>query len=265
MNGGSRWPEWMRRTARYGLVAKGVLYGTLGILALRLAIGFEGEEASQTGAIQTIARQPLGQILLAVLAVGLAGYAGWRLVQAYEYESDEPASLAWSKRAAFVIRAGLYGVMCVLTVQEFIGSAGGAPEESVTAQVLRLPFGVAVVTAIGAGIVLAGLYQGYRAVTRGFVDELSGQRVHGDTRWIVRTGVVGHAARLVVFCLAGGFLIRAAVRFDPDNGVGLDGALQEVVTQPAGRVLIALAAVGLVVYAVWCFVMARVAEVRDME
>ena len=38
-------------------------------------------------------------------------------------------------------------------------------------------------------------------------------------------GVFGHLARMVVFGLIGYFLIKAAIDYDPDKAVGLDGAL----------------------------------------
>ncbi|MBA3747067.1 MAG: DUF1206 domain-containing protein [Solirubrobacterales bacterium] len=68
--------------ARAGLVARGVSYGIIGILALKLAFGSGGETTSQQGALQTIAGEPFGQVLLIAMAVGLAGYAIWRLVRA---------------------------------------------------------------------------------------------------------------------------------------------------------------------------------------
>src|ERR1700682_5721608 len=71
--------EWM---ARVGLVARGVVYGVVGILALKLAVGSGGKATTQRGALQTIAREPSGRALLIAMAVGLAGYAIWRLVRA---------------------------------------------------------------------------------------------------------------------------------------------------------------------------------------
>ena len=41
-------------------------------------------------------------------------------------------------------------------------------------------------------------------------------------------GVFGHLARAVVFALIGYFLVRAAIDYDPDEAVGLDGALAKL-------------------------------------
>src|ERR1700759_862079 len=72
--------ETVRALGRTGLVARGVVYGVIGILAFKLAIGSGGKTQSQTGALQTIAHQPFGAALLVALAIGLAAYAVWRLV-----------------------------------------------------------------------------------------------------------------------------------------------------------------------------------------
>ena len=56
--------EGLRALARVGLVARGLVYGVIGVLALKLALGAGGKTASQAGAMQTIASEPLGVVLL---------------------------------------------------------------------------------------------------------------------------------------------------------------------------------------------------------
>ena len=55
---------WVERLGRAGLVAKGVLYGVVGILALKVAFGADEENADREGALRTIAAQPFGRGLL---------------------------------------------------------------------------------------------------------------------------------------------------------------------------------------------------------
>ena len=71
--------EWL---ARAGLVARGVIYAIIGLLAIKLALGDGGKTTDQNGALATIARQPFGKALLILMTIGLAGYASWRLVRA---------------------------------------------------------------------------------------------------------------------------------------------------------------------------------------
>ena len=71
--------EWL---ARSGFVARGLIYGIIGILAIKLALGDGGTTTNQQGALKTIAHQSFGKTLLILVAVGLGGYALWRLVRA---------------------------------------------------------------------------------------------------------------------------------------------------------------------------------------
>ena len=58
--------------------ARGLIYAIIGILAIKLAFGAGGKTTDQQGAMQTVAHQPFGTVLLVLLAIGLGGYALWR-------------------------------------------------------------------------------------------------------------------------------------------------------------------------------------------
>ena len=68
--------------ARFGIAARGVVYIVIGVLAVQLALGDGGKATDQQGALHTIAKQPFGTVLLLAVAIGLAGYASWRLLRA---------------------------------------------------------------------------------------------------------------------------------------------------------------------------------------
>ena len=70
-------------------------------------------------------------------------------------------------------------------------------------------------------------------------------------------GVVGHLARMVVFGLIGWFLIRAAIEFDPDKAVGLDGALAKLAHASYGPVLLGIVAAGLIAFGCYSLADAR--------
>lgn len=103
--------------AGFGLRRQGALHLVLGWLAGRLAWPGTagGEEASQQGAIEAVAGPPFGQVLVAVLAVGLTGYAVWRGVQAVRGVHPDASELpGWLARVTFGVRALLYGALAVL-------------------------------------------------------------------------------------------------------------------------------------------------------
>lgn len=255
---------WVERLGRAGLVAKGVLYAVVAILALKVALGAREKSPDRQGALRTIAEQPLGKGLLILLALGLAGYAAWRLSQAVldrDREGDDPKGLV--KRGANLAKAGWYGTLCALTVSTLVGGgSGGGNQQQTTAGVFELPGGRYLVYAAGLAFLGAAAFNGYRAVTCKFNKKLKTGEM-GDTEEAAATGVgiLGHLARLVVLGLVGLFLVRAAWEFDPKKARGLDGALLEVAQAPYGGLLLGAVAAGLFAYALYCFVQARYRKV----
>lgn len=251
---------WVERLGRAGLVAKGVLYAVVGVLAVKVALGGREESPDRHGALRTIADQPFGRGLLILLAIGLAGYALWRLAQAVldrDFEGDDAKGLA--KRAANLAKAGWYGILCGLTVSVLVGNgSGGGSEQQQTAGVFERPFGRYVVYAAGLAFAAAAVFNGYRAVTCKFNKKLNtSQMGEAEEPAATAVGVLGHLARMVVFGLVGLFLVEAAWKYDPHQARGLDGALLEVSQRPYGSWLLGAVAVGLIAYAVHCLVQAK--------
>jgi heme/copper-type cytochrome/quinol oxidase subunit 2 len=137
-------------------------------------------------------------------------------------------------------------------------SGSGGNERAETARVLSWPFGQWIVAAVGVALLVYGVVNIVRAKTRSFRDDLSEHGMHGGVRtWAVRSGVLGHAARGVVFVMVGFFLTKAAIEYDPDEAIGIDGALAKLAHQTYGIWLLAVVALGLLAYAVFCVVQAR--------
>lgn len=67
--------------ARFGLIAYGVVYLLIGWLALQLAWGASSKSADPSGALRTVADQPLGKFLLWLVAVAWWGLRSGRPVK----------------------------------------------------------------------------------------------------------------------------------------------------------------------------------------
>lgn len=258
---------WVEGLARAGLVARGVLYVMIGALALQVAFGRKDQEADKQGALTTLARQPLGKILLVVVAVGFAGYALWRFLDAILDTDGEGTDLSgMAKRAADFARGLLYTSFFVAAVRLITGTSGDDQnnEADLTAKVMAAPLGRVAVALVGLAIVGGGVYTGYRAVSKKYRKKLQ----LGDMSPTIRKAVTavasaGLAARMVVFVLIGTFLLRAAIRYDPNQAVGVDGALKRLADRPHGPWLLALVAVGLFTYGLYSFVEARYRRVME--
>jgi len=251
----SRGFEWFSRS---GFVARGLIYAIIGVLALKLALGHGGKVTNQEGALHTVARQPFGKVLITLVAVGLGAYALWRLVRAATGHGPEGSDTGLERVAA--LGSGLFHLgMCVIAVRILAGSPkeSSSPEKT-TAGVLGWPAGTWIVTAAGLVLIGVGLFQGYRGLTRDFLADSKTEEMGPLVRtWIGWIGLVGYLARMVVSTLAGAFLVKAAVEYDPRKAVGVDGALAELLRQPYGPLLLGLVAVGLIAFAVYSFSDAR--------
>lgn len=258
--------------ARLGFAARGLLYGVVGVLVLQLALGGGSEEdASQQGAMEALASQPFGGVLLGTVAVGLAAYAVFRAVQAIRGDGDEGGALR--RHGVPAVRAVVNGGLSFLAFSVLLGAGSsgasgggsgggsGSTESSVTARVLELPGGVAVIVVLGLVIVGVGGKQLLTAA-RGDVNELSdpGQLPARARRTAHLAGRLGHVGRGLTLLLVGGFLVRAALTHDPEEGVGLDAALQEVVDAPFGTAVLTFVALCLVLFGVHCVIEARYAR-----
>src|SRR5436190_3701378 len=197
--------HWLEVLARVGLVAKGISYGIVGVLALELAFGKGGKATSREGALASIARTTWGKILLILLALGFAAYATWRLAQAFFEQRDEDDGFfkRWGKVGGYLARAAIYGGLTYGTIKLLAGSGRGGSQTAkahrATAHVLSWPHGTWVVGIAGACVVGAGLYNGYRGVTRKFCEKWDKAGMSRAARtWGSRVGVVGLLARMVV-------------------------------------------------------------------
>lgn len=250
--------------ARLGLVAKGISYGLVGVLAIGLAAGVGGEATSRQGAPHQLARTSLGKVALGLLAAGFAAYAAWRVAQAVRTHEDEPLK-AWGKRAGYAGRAAVYAGLTFSAAKILAGAGGGGSQtgkaHKATAVVLSWPGGAWLVGSAGVALIGVGLWNLYRGGARKFEEKWRSGRSDEAQIWGARAGVVGHVARFAVFTLIGGFAIKAAAEYNPRDAVGLDGALQKLAHQSYGPFLLGITASGLVAYALYCFVDARYRDV----
>jgi len=256
--------DWVEWAGRLGLLAKAVSYALIGILAIQIPLGHGGQAADRKGVLRQLATESWGAAALIALAVGFACYAVWRVIDALvdrRNQGQDPKGLA--KRAASFGLGVLYAASAAAAVAlvrsgSSAGGGGTGDEKQEAARVLDWPAGRWIVLAVALGFVGAGLYNLYQGVTTKFREELkTGQMSRGVERSAVASGVVGYLARGVVFALVGVFLGKAAIEYDPNEAIGIDGALLKLADASHGPLLLGLVAGGLIAYALYCLGEAR--------
>jgi hypothetical protein len=247
--------------ARLGYGARGVVYGLVGGLALLGAVGSGGQTGGSRSALQSLLSQPFGRFWLALIALGLAGFCVWRILEAVTDADHCGGGLkGWGTRGAHLVSGVIYGSLALtaLGLAAGWGTGGGSEEaraQDWTAWLMGQPFGRWLVGLVGLAIVGGGLSFAWRAWRGDVVQYLA---LPADKRdWFVSLGRVGFAARGVVFMIVGGFLILAAWHANSAEAHGLGGALQALEQQPYGWLLLALVALGLFAFGVFGLVQAR--------
>jgi uncharacterized protein DUF1206 len=261
----------LENLARVGLVAYGVVHLLIAWLALQLAWGVGGsggESADQSGALSTLAEQPLGKPLLWIVAVGMIALAVWQLAETLRWRHDLSASGDAKKKAAqkigkSVAKAVVYAALAVLAIRFATGGgqSSSSSQQQQTAGVFGWPAGRWLVGLAGLVIIGVGAYHVYKGVSKKFLKQLDLGRATPRTRSLVeKLGLAGFPAKGVALGLVGGLLVWAAVTFDPAKAGGLDSALRTVLDAPFGRVLLTLVALGIAAFGAFCFVRARYPE-----
>lgn len=250
----------VERLARLGYAAVGVVYLTLGGLALQAAWGVGSANVDQQTVLLKVLTQPFGRLLLAVLALGLVGYALWRLIQAVLDPEDEgKKSGAVIKRIGYAISGLSYLVLAYAAFRLDMGLGGSSKNlRDVTAGIMAKPWGRWLVGLIGLvmlGVGVARFVAAYKGkLERNFK---SGKLDAAQKRWAIRLGRAGYVARGVVYSLIGVFLLQAAWQYNPQKAGGLGDALAALAKPPFGPIWLGAVGAGLVAYGVYALMLAQ--------
>ena len=235
--------------ARWGLVSKGALYVLVGVIAADVAIAGGQRLRDRGAAVATVTDTWYGKSLVFLLAVGLAGYAAWRFAQGVLGRPLEGGKKEGPlKRVGYFARSAWYLFLLWVVIAALAGAdeeSGSREEDRATARVMDWPLGRWIVGAAGLAILGVGLFNYWRAITLSFKKKLKLRKMSEiEEKVFTIMGVVGHIARGIVFGLIGFFLVRAAWLYDPDEAVGLDGALAEILRQDYGDTMLGIVSAG---------------------
>ena len=228
-------------------------------LALRLAMGEKQGQASTTGAVRQLAQQPFGEVLVWLVAAGMVLLVVWQAVEAAAGFREREGFSKLRKRVTAGGKAVVYAVIAYTAVKVVTATGGsGGGTDSMTATLMDRPGGQLLVGAVGVGVVSAGVGMVVVAWRESYLKRFDREGLDGATGTAVRLlGRVGHVAKGVGLGLVGALFLYAAVTHEPKESGGLDEALQTVLSQPFGSVLLVLVAAGFAAYGLFCLLQAR--------
>jgi hypothetical protein len=256
---------WVEGLARLGYASKAAVYFVVGGLTAFSALHHHRNAADRQDAFAFIERLPFGRALLLLLAIGLLGYAVWRISSAIaDSERRGTDAKGIALRIGSFVRGAAYGWIAIEVARLAMRHAGGghgsdANARHWTAKAMDAPFGRAAVAIAGAIIVGYGVYQLSVAWTAKLSKQLHAGAAHP---WVLLVSRFGIGARGVVFGIVGGSLVVAALHRNPAAARGTTGALRKLAEQPYGHVLLLAAAIGLAAYGVYALLNARYRTIR---
>jgi hypothetical protein len=235
-------------------------------LAIPAALGVGGLTSGTQGALAVIASEPFGQFLLGLIGVGLVGLTIWYIVRgAYDPDNVGDDASGIVKRIGYVVAGLAYGVLAYSSFRILTTArSGGNQAADWTAAVMQETYGIWLIAVTGLVIVGVGIYQLYKAYQTRFRRKLKVHQMSPtETKWGIRAGRLGIAARAVIFALVGLFLVQAAWQANPQQAGGVGKALQTLAGQSYGPWLLGIVALGLVAYGLYsAIVLARYRRIQ---
>ncbi|MFQ4138942.1 DUF1206 domain-containing protein [Nodosilinea sp. PGN35] len=244
---------------RFGHGAKGMLYGLIGLFAIH-DLRYGQKVSGSEGVLITLARQPLGSLLLGLLALGLLGYVLWRFIQAL----FDPGGAEDLGIRQLIQRCG-YGAsgLAYLGIARTAGNLalGLAIDfddtfEDLASVLFERTIGPWMLLAVGGCVVGVGLTYAYGAFTGSYISQFRTALDSSVKWWAIWIGKLGITARGVSFILVGGYLIKAAYFVDTDSAGGLSYVFDQLDDDYWGKIWLGAIAFGFIAYAIYMVVAA---------
>ena len=253
---------WIERLARMGFLAKGVLYMTIGALAVRTALGLRATHGTdEHGAMTGVYSAPFGRALLAILAFGLLGYGVWRVIEGvHDPERRGTSAKGIALRIVCVGSGIVHGVLAYtaarIVLHQSVGKSDSDHAKDLSARALELPGGIYALWITALILLGYGAFQLYCAWKAMLDDQLElGHMNDGARRAVYGVSRFGIAARGIVFGAMGMLFVRAATHQAPNKAGGIADAMQWLVQ--LGRWPFALIASGVIAYGIYELICAR--------
>lgn len=257
----SRHPAY-KSLARAGYVIRAFLYSFMGFVALRIAISGVAQNADQQTSLLAIAGFPLGRLILIAGIAFLAAYALWGFIRAvYDPLGRGDDAKGIATRVAFAFSGFAYLGLTLFAIGLLAhGRSSKHPDEvqQLASSLLSAPAGIVIAEVAGLIAIAAGLGQLLEAYRATFQKDLKRREMsRGEKRAAQILGQFGFVSRGLVFILMGWFILLAALQHNPRQARGFSGIFAYLLTQPYGRPLLGLVALGFIALGLHSLALAR--------
>ncbi|MBE9045264.1 DUF1206 domain-containing protein [Pleurocapsales cyanobacterium LEGE 10410] len=252
----------LRQYILLGYAAKGVVYFLIGILAIEAVILPERKAAGTYKALKHLSGQPLGSVILCLLAVGILGYVLRRLLQAIVYpghsQGFSPQGIL--QRSGYILSSLSYAGVAysALSIVLHLGKYNDHIKDAVEKLFEQPIAGEGIVFIAGIGVTGVGIGYLYGAYTGSYISQFTSSEIDPRLEYCARwMGKIGIAARGIAFIITGICLVISSLVSNSDIAGGLQNAFQVLAAQPLGWLWLGLIGSGFIAYGLYMFVASR--------
>ncbi len=255
--------SYTKQIAQTGLIAKGIVYCLLGLLAFMAAFHINGQSADNTdkaGVFDFVLKQTGGQIVLGIIAAGLLCYTLWRFIQAFadkDHKGSDAKGIA--TRARYLFSGLVYGYLAVNAGKLLLDKSSGSGDnkQNLTQELLTKPFGQWLVGIVAAILLGVGVYQIYYGLSEKYRKHTQKAGHSTGKEILLSAGKIGYTARGVVWILLAWLFLKAALNANSSEAGDTSKALAFLSEATYGSYLLAAVGMGLICYGTFNFVRAR--------
>ena len=244
---------YIKKLSQLGFYTKGFLFIVIGILAIMVAIGEKGGQlADPTGALSRVAQASYGKVILLIFIAGAFGHGAWNVLRGVADVDNAGNNFQGILKRIIAAGVGIFYFFLAWTAWSIVltanvAVANGTVQRTFTTIVLALPFGAILIGLIGFIIIGAGVNECYSGFTGKFQENFKQYKLEGNSRNIITfLGFMSFLTRALIFALIGWFLISAAIKSNPNEAIGMDGALLTLAQSYYGQILLFIASAGLI-------------------
>lgn len=257
----------IKSIARAGLIAKGIVYCLLGLLAFMAAFhigGTSSSDADKKGVFSFVQQQPGGRVLLALIAVGLFCYCIWRFISAFRNREGEERKKLWGRRIRYTISGLIYLSLAVYAAAMVLEKQkGGGGNKAMLSQVFDKPYGQLLAGLLAVVLAITGIYQGYYGISEKYRKHVNTMRLNDKASInLMVAGKIGYLARGFVWLIISWMLAKAAWTENASEAGDTSGAFSYLRGGWYGPYVMGVVATGLICYGLFNFIRARFEEFR---
>lgn len=245
---------WSIPLMRAGYAGRGLVYVVVAGISL-LTIYRGGQAQGTSSALGFLENTWWGAIMLFLILLGMVAYALWRAVDAIwdleDYGTDGKGVVA---RVGMVTTGLVHLGIGILAFSLLFGGSDGGGGSSIpryVSTVMGWPGGRWIVGIGGLVIVGAGIYYMHKGWAETYHKHLMGNRFTARWNTALKAGVISQG---VIVAVIGSLFVYAALTADPQEAGGVGKAFSWLSQQAYGRVITGAICLGLLGFALFCFV-----------